>query len=63
MKEQKEIIIKMSEKENLVDAIQKALEISNKKYRTIKPSEQQTIQSTQEGTFIAKIDSIRNIAG
>ena len=63
MKEKKEIIIKISKKEDIVHAIQKALETSNKKYTTIKPSEQQTIQGTQEGTFIAEIDTVRNIAG
>ena len=54
MKEKKEIIIKISKKEDIVNAVQKALETSDKKYTTIKPSEQQTIQGTQEGTFIAE---------
>ncbi len=61
--EKKEIIITISKNKNIVHAIQKALETNHKKYITIKPSELQTIQSTQEGTFIAETGTIRNIAG
>ena len=36
---------------------------NDKKYKTIKPSQQQTTKSTQEGTLTAELGTARHTAG
>ncbi|RLA67381.1 MAG: hypothetical protein DRQ78_02720 [Epsilonproteobacteria bacterium] len=57
------ITININKNTDISKAIKKAMGDSEKKYKTIQPSNEQSIQSTQEGTFNALLGNVNNIAG
>ena len=59
----KEITIKLNKDTDISSAVNKAMKNSDKKYKTIKPSQQLTTKSTQEGTLNAVIGTARHTAG
>ena len=57
------ITININKNTDISKAIKKAMGDSEKKYKTIQPPNEQSIQSIQEGTFNALLGNVNNIAG